>query len=188
MNEMRTPTPDRLTATELIQQAHKELAAFSVPCTSTTSGNHAKGEEAAQVKVTLTEICTGEACNQQTFHAEIIQDLTRETVQHLRVDQTLTGDVQATIIRAWIIDLRLIITWLISATVVADSFPFCLPLDSRPHSASTPPDSRAASRVVGYAPCVHETGGVKLLFSRAGSEGQCYHQNTIRRPVCCFMP
>jgi hypothetical protein len=31
MIEMRTPTPDQLTATELIQQAHKELAAFPVP-------------------------------------------------------------------------------------------------------------------------------------------------------------
>jgi hypothetical protein len=31
MNEMRPPTPDQLTATELIQQAYKELVAFPVP-------------------------------------------------------------------------------------------------------------------------------------------------------------
>ncbi len=31
MNEMRTPTPDQLTSTELIQQAYKELAAFPAP-------------------------------------------------------------------------------------------------------------------------------------------------------------
>jgi hypothetical protein len=28
MIEMRTPTPDQLTVTELIQQGHKELVAF----------------------------------------------------------------------------------------------------------------------------------------------------------------
>ncbi len=30
MNELRPPTPDQLTVTELIQQAHKELVAFPV--------------------------------------------------------------------------------------------------------------------------------------------------------------
>jgi VCBS repeat-containing protein len=68
-----------------------------VPCTPRITSNHAAGDEAARVTVTMEETCTGETYATQALHAQVLRVVTQQATAQLGTGYTLTGDIQATV-------------------------------------------------------------------------------------------
>jgi hypothetical protein len=68
-----------------------------VPCKQTVTPDHAAGDDAAQVQITVDETCTGEAYHTQAYHDLIRQIVSQQAMKQLGEGYTLAGDIQATI-------------------------------------------------------------------------------------------
>ena len=68
-----------------------------VPCKQTVTPDHAAGDEAAQVQITVDETCTGEAYHTQAYHDLIRRVVSQQAMKQLGVGYTLSGDIRATI-------------------------------------------------------------------------------------------
>ena len=66
------------------------------PCQQSTSTDHQVGEEAQQVRVTMSETCTGEAYSTQEYHDLATQIVSQAATKELGEGYTLVGEVQAT--------------------------------------------------------------------------------------------
>jgi hypothetical protein len=70
-----------------------------VPCQVQVTPDHLPGEEATQVRITVSETCSGTAYQTQAFHTQVTQMITQQAHQQLGDGYTLQGAVQATITR-----------------------------------------------------------------------------------------
>ncbi len=66
-------------------------------CTPTTTADHQIGQEATQVKVTLSETCNAVVYNTQELENKATQLLTTQAIKKLGSDYSVLGDVQVTI-------------------------------------------------------------------------------------------
>jgi hypothetical protein len=72
----------------------------TMPCTPTTTADHAPGEVAASVTVTVSETCTAVAYDMQQLNTRAIQLLAMQATQALGTGYVLNGDVQVSVTRA----------------------------------------------------------------------------------------
>jgi len=80
-----------------IQVQSDETLIIPLPCKQKVTPDHAVGDEATQVHITVDEACTGEAYNTQAYYALIRQIVTQEASKRLGEGYTLSGYIQATI-------------------------------------------------------------------------------------------
>ncbi len=66
-------------------------------CTLHISPDHQPGEEATQVRLQVSETCTGVAYNTQAYHDELMQVISEQAHQQLGQGYDLHGEIQATI-------------------------------------------------------------------------------------------
>jgi VCBS repeat-containing protein len=72
-------------------QANEQLQ--MLPCTPTVSSDHQSGQEATQVKVSVSETCSAVAYNSQELERKATGLLTRQAVQKVGVGYSLFGEV-----------------------------------------------------------------------------------------------
>ncbi len=72
----------------------------TLPCTPATTANHAPGEEATSVTVSVSETCTSVAYYVQQLQARATQLLATQVTQRFGTGYLLSGDVQVRVIRA----------------------------------------------------------------------------------------
>jgi hypothetical protein len=77
-----------------------EMLVSPVPCTPTLITDHTPGTETTQVRVTLNEICTGEAYNVQAFDTLVTQTTFQTAMTLLGTDYSLIGNVRTSIIKS----------------------------------------------------------------------------------------
>jgi hypothetical protein len=88
---------DKSVQAALQAQVHAdETLLASLPCQQTTSADHQIGDEAQQVRVTMSETCTGETYNTEAYHDLATQTVSQEVTQQLGEGYTLVGDIQVT--------------------------------------------------------------------------------------------
>ena len=80
----------------LTGQVQSGEALVTPPCTPKVSTDHQIGDEATQVKVTLSETCSGVAYNTLDLESKAIQLLTTQALKKLGTGYSLLGDVQVT--------------------------------------------------------------------------------------------
>jgi len=80
----------------LTGQVQSGEALVTPPCTPKVSTDHQIGDEATQVKVTLSETCSGVAYNTQELTTKATQLLTTQALKKLGTGYSLLGDVQVT--------------------------------------------------------------------------------------------
>ncbi len=80
----------------LTGQTKSGEALVTPTCTPTISADHQVGDEATQVKVTLTETCSGVAYDTQELESSATQLLTAQALKKLGAGYSLLGDVQVT--------------------------------------------------------------------------------------------
>ncbi len=66
-----------------------------LPCQPTVTADHEPGAEAAQVRVTESETCTGEVYNANDYHALVTQFVISQATRQLGAGYSQVGDVQA---------------------------------------------------------------------------------------------
>lgn len=66
------------------------------PCKTRTTPDHQVGDEAQQLRVTVSETCIGEAYNTHAYHDVALQIMREAAVMQLGKGYTLIGDIQAT--------------------------------------------------------------------------------------------
>jgi len=81
-------------------QLHEGEALITPNCTPRVSSNHKPGDEANQVSVTVSVICSGIAYATHTLHQNATQLFTSDATRKLGAYYTLLGDIQITIIHA----------------------------------------------------------------------------------------
>jgi len=94
-------TPLKTTLAQSMQgaltgQTKSGEALVTPTCTPTISADHQVGDEATQVKVTLTETCSGVAYDTQELESSATQLLTAQALKKLGAGYSLLGDVQVT--------------------------------------------------------------------------------------------
>ncbi len=72
----------------------------AMPCSPTTTANHAPGEEATSVTVSVSETCTAVAYDMQQLNMRATQLLTSQATQVLGTGYLLNGNVQVRVTRA----------------------------------------------------------------------------------------
>src|SRR5258708_625769 len=80
----------------LTGQLQSGEALVTPPCTPKVSTDHQIGNEATQVKVTVSETCSGVAYNTQELETKATQLLTTQAIKKLGTGYSLLGDVQVT--------------------------------------------------------------------------------------------
>src|SRR5258707_3443293 len=80
----------------LTGQLQSGEALVTPPCTPTITTDHQIGNEATQVKVTVSETCSGVAYNTQELETKATQLLTTQALKKLGTGYSLLGDVQVT--------------------------------------------------------------------------------------------
>src|SRR5260221_2629974 len=80
----------------LTGQTKSGEALVTPTCTPTISADHQVGDEATQVKVTLTETCSGVAYDTQELESSATQLLTTQGLKKLGTGYSVLGDVQVT--------------------------------------------------------------------------------------------
>lgn len=93
-------TLDQSMQNTLTGQLKSGEALTSSHCTPTTTTDHRAGDEAIQVKVTVSETCTGVAYNQDTLQAKVTQLLNIQAAKKLEPGYSLLGDPQITVTSA----------------------------------------------------------------------------------------
>jgi len=71
-----------------------------VACTTSVTANHAVRDEATQVKVTLSESCTGEACRTEELRDQLTQSVLLAAAARLGTGYDLTGDVELSVMHS----------------------------------------------------------------------------------------
>jgi Baseplate J-like protein len=85
----------------LSQQIHSnETLVTPVPCATTVTPDHQAGSEAAQVSITVSEICTREAYDTGALHDLLMQKTTQQAAKQLGEGYRLVGDFQTSIAQA----------------------------------------------------------------------------------------
>ena len=82
------------------QVQSNETLVTPVPCTSSVTPDHKVGEEAGQVRVTVSETCTGEVYNTSALHDLLTQTVTQEAARRLGNGYGLVGGLQTSITKA----------------------------------------------------------------------------------------
>ena len=72
----------------------------SMPCTPATTADHAPGEEATHITVTVLETCTAVAYDMQQLHVRAAQLLVTQAAQAFGTGYRLSGDAHVTVTRA----------------------------------------------------------------------------------------
>ena len=80
----------------LTGQVQSGEALVTSPCTPKITTDHQIGQEATQVKVTVSETCSGVAYNTQELASRATQLLTPQAVKKLGTGYSMLGDVQVT--------------------------------------------------------------------------------------------
>ncbi len=80
----------------LQSQSESGEALLTPPCTPTVSADHHVGEEAVQLKVTVSETCSAVAYNSQELRGKVTNLLTHQAVQTVGTGYSRLGDVQIT--------------------------------------------------------------------------------------------
>ncbi len=80
----------------LTGQVQSGEALVTPPCTPKVTSDHQTGDEATQVKVTLTETCSGVAYDTQELETKATQLLTTQALKKLGSGYSALGDVQVT--------------------------------------------------------------------------------------------
>jgi hypothetical protein len=93
-------TLDQSMQNTLTGQLKSGEALTSSHCTPTTTTDHQAGDEAIQVKVTVSETCSAVAYNQDTLQAKVTQLLTTQAAKKLEPGYSLLGDPQVTVTSA----------------------------------------------------------------------------------------
>jgi hypothetical protein len=82
------------------QLSAQEEVVTPIPCNPTVTANHRPEDEAADVRVTVSETCTAEVYNTGSLQTLGITLLTKEAAQRLGTGYTVVGRVQTAIIQA----------------------------------------------------------------------------------------
>jgi hypothetical protein len=69
----------------------------ALPCSPATTANHAPGEEATSVTVTVSETCTAVTYDRQQLHTRATQLLATQVAQRFGTDYLLDGEVRVTV-------------------------------------------------------------------------------------------
>jgi len=77
---------------------------LTLACKPSTTNDHQPGEEAKQVKVTVSETCSAVAYNAHDVYANDMQIITHEATKRLGTSYRMLGDMQVSIIHAAISD------------------------------------------------------------------------------------
>src|SRR5260370_26548505 len=80
----------------LTRQLQTRQALVTPPCTPKVSTDHQIGDEATQVKVTLSETCSGVAYNTLDLESKATQLLTTQALKKLGTGYSMLGDAQVT--------------------------------------------------------------------------------------------
>jgi len=83
-------------------QLHSGEALIAPPCTHTVLSDHKPGDEAKQVRVTVSDTCSSIAYDAHTLHQHATQLLITEVTTRLGANYGFIGDIQITIIHATI--------------------------------------------------------------------------------------
>ncbi len=75
---------------------------FILPCTPTVSSDHQPGQEAKEVKISVSETCSAVAYNSNELLSKVTDLLSRKALQKLGTDYSLFGQVQVSIFQATI--------------------------------------------------------------------------------------
>ncbi len=84
----------------LAVQLHPDESLLPPLCTPTVSANHAVGEEASQLRVTVDETCTGLAYSTQALHDLMTQVVTGLAIRQLGGGYSLAGRVEVTLVKS----------------------------------------------------------------------------------------
>jgi hypothetical protein len=91
---------DQSVQAALQTQVHDgETLVTPLPCRQKVQPDHQPGEEANQVHILLSEMCTGEAYSTVALHTLALQQLTQEAAQRQGDGYHLTGDIQTSILQ-----------------------------------------------------------------------------------------
>lgn len=99
ITSLKTSLDQSIQAALKIQVAADQTLITPVSCQQSVTPDHRVGEEATQVRVTLSETCTGATYNTQSLERLLTQRLTQETSRQLGKGYTLTGTIQHTILK-----------------------------------------------------------------------------------------
>src|SRR5258708_21945966 len=95
----------------LTGQVQNRQALVTSPCTPTITTDHQIGQEATQVKVTVSETCSGVAYDTQELANKATQLLTTQAIKKLGTGYSMLGDVQVTTNAATVTGARPIIAF-----------------------------------------------------------------------------
>jgi hypothetical protein len=70
---------------------------YILPCTPTVTSDHQIGQEATQVKVTVSETCSGVVYNREEFRAKVTALLTSQAATKIGTGYSLFGEIQTMI-------------------------------------------------------------------------------------------
>ena len=93
-------TLDQSMQNTLTGQLKSGEAIASPICTTTQTSDHQAGQEATQVKVTVSETCSAVAYNQDTLQAKVTQLLTAQAQRHLGTGYSMLDTPQVNITQA----------------------------------------------------------------------------------------
>ena len=130
--DFRTVAPSDITntanplKTTLDQSMHSTLAGqlksneslTSPTCTKTTTADHQAGQEATQVKVTVSETCNGIAYNTQELTSEVTQLLTARTITKLGSGYSMLDVPQVQVTQAAALNTKVILSFKAQSTWV----------------------------------------------------------------------
>jgi len=112
---------DQSVLAALKQQAQPDESLVTpVPCSATLTPDHQAGSEATQVKVVVSETCTGEVYTASALHDLLMRAITQQASKQLGNGYNLVGDLQTSITRATmntrqetlILQVKVISTWM----------------------------------------------------------------------------
>jgi hypothetical protein len=91
-----------------------------VPCSATVTPDHQVGSETTQVKVVVSETCTGEVYTTSALHDLLMQTMIQQAIKQVGNGYSLIGDLQTSITRAtmntrqetMILQVKVISTWM----------------------------------------------------------------------------
>ncbi len=89
-----------------------------LPCTPTVTADHRAGQEAAEVKVTASETCSGIAYNAQQLASKATTLLTAQAIQTLGTGYSLIGEAHTTVTQATIRKQLVVLSFSSSGTWV----------------------------------------------------------------------
>jgi hypothetical protein len=97
------------------QVQSNETLITPVPCTTAVIPDHQAGSEATQLRVMVSETCTGEVYTTNALHDLLMQTMTQQAIKQLGTGYSLVGSLQSSITKATMNSRQGIATLLVKA-------------------------------------------------------------------------